>query len=102
MRMICTARPLSVLSGYWGIFQQRYQMRNRNLSKAVPALEFCSFCNSQKCVPLVRLGKPLGGAVSILAFNRPWYVHSDLSCADNTYIAMSERPLRVAHVEERL
>jgi len=27
-------------------FQQRYQMRNRILSKAVPALEFCPFCNS--------------------------------------------------------
>ena len=35
-------------------FQQRYQMRNRILSKAVPALEFYSFCDSQKCVPLVR------------------------------------------------
>ena len=32
-------------------FQQRYQMRNRILSKAVPALEFCLFCNSQKCAP---------------------------------------------------
>ena len=32
-------------------FQQRYQMRNRILAKAVPALEFRSFCNSQKCVP---------------------------------------------------
>ena len=35
-------------------FQQRYQMRNRILSKAVPAWEFCSFCDSQKCLPLVR------------------------------------------------
>jgi Fatty acid synthesis protein len=35
-------------------FQQRYQMRNRILSKAVPGLEFRSFCNSHKCVPLVR------------------------------------------------
>jgi hypothetical protein len=35
-------------------FQQRYKMRNRNLSKTVPALGFCSFCNSQKSVPLVR------------------------------------------------
>ena len=35
-------------------FQQRYQKRNRILSKAVPALEFCPFCNSQKCVLLVR------------------------------------------------
>src|SRR5271169_3697220 len=34
-------------------FQQRYQMRNRIVSKAVPALEFCPFCNSQKCAPLV-------------------------------------------------
>jgi hypothetical protein len=29
-------------------------MRNRILSKAVPAWEFCSFCGSQKCLPLVR------------------------------------------------
>jgi hypothetical protein len=29
-------------------------MRNSILSKAVPAWEFCSFCDSQKCVPLVR------------------------------------------------
>jgi RNA recognition motif-containing protein len=35
-------------------FQQRYQMRNRILSKAVPALEFCSFCSSQNCVLFVR------------------------------------------------
>jgi hypothetical protein len=35
-------------------FQQRYQMRNRILSKAVPGLELCPFCNSQNCVPLVR------------------------------------------------
>jgi hypothetical protein len=28
-------------------------MRNRILSKAVPALEFYSFCNSQNCVLLV-------------------------------------------------
>jgi hypothetical protein len=35
-------------------FQQRYQMRNRNLSKVLPPLEFCLFCNSQKCVSLVR------------------------------------------------
>src|ERR1700692_3908202 len=35
-------------------FQQRYQTRNRILSKAVPALEFCPFCNSQNCVLLVR------------------------------------------------
>ena len=34
-------------------FQQRYQMRNRILSKTVPALEFCPFRTSQKCVPLV-------------------------------------------------
>jgi hypothetical protein len=34
-------------------FQQRYQMRNRILSKIVPALEFCPFRTSQKCVPLV-------------------------------------------------
>jgi hypothetical protein len=33
-------------------FQQRYQMRNRILSKAVSALEFCPFCNSQKCAPI--------------------------------------------------
>jgi hypothetical protein len=29
-------------------FQQRYQMRNRTLSKAVPAWEFCAFCNAEK------------------------------------------------------
>jgi hypothetical protein len=32
-------------------FQQRYQMRNRILSKTVSAWEFYHFCNSQKCAP---------------------------------------------------
>jgi hypothetical protein len=41
------------LGGILVKFQQRYQMRNRILSKAVPALEFCPFCNSQNCVLLV-------------------------------------------------
>jgi hypothetical protein len=35
-------------------FQQRYQMRNRILSKAVPALEFRLFATPKNCVHLVR------------------------------------------------
>ena len=40
-------------------FQQRYQMRNRILSKVVPALEFCSFCSSQNCVLFEKLAAEL-------------------------------------------
>jgi hypothetical protein len=35
-------------------FQQRYQMRNGILSKAIPPLELRPFCNSQNCALLVR------------------------------------------------
>jgi hypothetical protein len=47
------SRPVSSDSNGFSLvkFQQRYQMRNRILFKAVPALEFCPFCNSQKCAP---------------------------------------------------
>src|SRR5258708_27297350 len=74
-------------------------MRNRILSKAVPALEFCPFCNSQKCVPLVRQFWGLIPTVSCSFSSEKSYSPSRLMCCQETaepLAAASKNASRVA------